>query len=337
MSGTDARIYRTLKLLSYTCVQIVYPVIKFKLKKAAASLLFFSLLGLGQNEIVSAQSEAANIPGTHIYIDPPAGYKFSEGFKGLQKDKNTFIKVYDPYSTNYFKYAQTFTRISLENGGSEVQDYKKLSVSGFSAKYASVQNSQGGTSYFLVFGDSSFSAMLIGACSANKDTDEQQIKLALMSVKYDKNLKIDPLSGTFFNINDTNSSYHFAKCNDDFYIYSPPGVLKEAYSGESIISILPFTSEYSVGDETIERAIRSSYQQYGITDTKVKKQAQVQVGSLNAMEAEVEGKIDNKKAVLYRLTLIDGKKAILVLGIATSDFDKNMDEFKNLASTLKFK
>jgi hypothetical protein len=177
----------------------------------------------------------------------------------------------------------------------------------------------------------------VGACPANDDSDGTKIKTALLSVKYEKDRKIDPLSGTFFTITDTNSSYRFAKFNDDFYIYSSGGEIKDAYSGESIVSILPFTSEYSVGDETIAKAIRSSYEQYGITDIKVKKENPVQIGKLNAMEAELDARIDNKKAVLYRLTLINGQKAVLILGIATSDYDKNISEFKNLASTLTFK
>jgi len=307
------------------------------LKRVVASLLFIPFVILGQSVNILAQSNAINIPGTRVYINLPAGYKVAKGFKGLEKSKDIYIKVYDPYNTNYIKYAQTFTRKSLENGGSEVQDYKKLSVSGFQAKYASLQNNVGGTSYFLVFGDSSFSVMLIASCPANRDSDVSQLKTALMSVTYSKNLKTDPLAGTFFHINDTNSSYRFAKCNDDYYIYSSNGVIKDQYFDESILSILPFTSEYSVGDETIARAIMNSYEQYGITDAKIKKESQIQVGTLNAMEAEVNAKIDNKKAVLYRLTMIDGKRAILVLGIATSDFDKNMDAFRNLAYTLKFK
>lgn len=308
-----------------------------EIKRAVASLLFIPFLFAGKNLTLSAQDKAVNIPGTHIFINMPAGFKVSERFKGLEKNKNTYIKVYDPYNTNYIKYAETFTRESLEDNGNEVQEYKRFDISGFPAKYASVQNNAGGTSDFLVFGDTSFSAMLVASCPANSDSDEQAIETALFSVKYDKKMKIDPLSGTFFNVGDTNSSYRFARCNNDFYIYSSKGVVKDAYSGESIVSILPFTSEYSVGDETIERAIMSSYQQYGITDAKIKKESQVQVGNLNAIEAEVDAKIDNKKAVLYRLTLIDGPRAVLVLGIATSDFDKNMDEFRNLAHTVKFK
>jgi hypothetical protein len=63
----------------------------------------------------------------------------------------------------------------------------------------------------------------------------------------------------------------------------------------------------------------------------------VQIGTVSAIEAEIDARIDNKKAVLYRLTIINGKKAVLVLGIATSDFDKNMDAFRTLAHTVKFK
>jgi hypothetical protein len=306
-------------------------------KRIAATLLFIVSFSLGQSTVLFAQNKAITIPSTHVSIIPPAGYKISVKFKGLEKNKNTLIKVYDPYGKSYVRYASSFTRESLETGGSEVQEYKKLTISGFPAKYASVQNNLGGTSYFLVFGDSSFSAMLVGVCPANRDSDAVQMKQALLSVKYDKNLKIDPLSGTFFNITDTSSPYRFAKCNDDFYIYSSGGTIKDEYSGESILSILPFTSEYSVGDETIAKAIRSSYERYGITDVKVKKENQVQIGKFNAMEAEVDARIDNKKAVLYRLTLVNGQKAVLVLGIATSDFDKNMGEFKNLASSLTFK
>jgi hypothetical protein len=303
------------------------------LKRVIASLLFVPLLFVTLN----AQNNPVNIPGTHVYITPPAGYKAGKGFKGVEKNKDIYIKVYDPYNVNYVKYAQGFTRKSLENGGSEVQDYKKLTISGFQAKYASVQNNAGGSTFFLVFGDSTFSVMLIAACPANHDSDIHQLKAALMSVTYSKDLKTDPLAGAFFNINDTNSNYRFAKCKNDYYIYSSNGVVKDAYDGESLVSILPFTSQYSVGDETIARAILSSYEQYGITEAKTKKETQVQVGTINAMEAEVNAKIDNKKAVLYRLTLIEGNKAILVLGIATSDFDKNMDAFRTLAHTLKFK
>ena len=307
------------------------------MKRVIASLLFIPLLGSGQSPVISVQSMAVNIPGTHLFIIPPNGFKVSQGFKGMEKSKDIFIKVYDPYNNNFIKYAQTFTRESLENGGSEVQEYKKLNISGFPAKYASVQNNMGGTTDFLVFGDTSFTAMLVASCPANKDTDMQHIKAALLTVKYLKNLKIDPLSGTFFHINDSNSAYRFAKFNNDYYIYSSRGVVKDAYSGESIVSVLPFTSEYSVGDETIAKAISNSYEQYGITDAKTKKEAQVQIGTVSAMEAEIDARIDNKKAVLYRLTIINGKKAVLVLGIATSDFDKNMDAFRTLAHTVKFK
>jgi hypothetical protein len=307
------------------------------LKRITTSLLFLTLLILGESSTLIAQNTPVNIPGTHLYIAAPAGYKVSKSFKGLEKNKDIYIKVYDPYNTNYIKYAQTFTRESLENGGSEVQDYKKLSISGFPAKYASLQTNVGGTSYFLVFGDSSFSTMVIAVCPANKDSDNQQLKAALLSITYSKDLKIDPLAGTFFNVDDTSSSYRFTKFKNDYYIYSSNGVVADPYLNESILSIFPFTSEYSVGDETIERAILSSYQQYGITDAKTKKETQVQIGTQNAMEAEVNAKIDNKKAVLYRLTMVNGKKAILILGIATSDFDKNMDAFRTLAHTLKFK
>ncbi|HTB31040.1 MAG TPA: hypothetical protein VK808_03390 [Bacteroidia bacterium] len=305
-----------------------------------SSIQFFLLLVFLytiHNNSLSAQNNSINIPGTRLSISPPKGYKLSTEYKGIERNKDIFIKVYDPYNSNYMKYARGFTRESLENGGSEVQDYKKLNISGFPAKYALLQNNAGGKSLFLVFGDSTFTTMVVASCPANKDSDEQQLKAALLSVTYSKTLKTNPLSGAFFNINDTNSAYRFAKCKNDYYIYSSNGAITDPYSGESIISVLPFTSEYTVGDETIARAIMSSYQQYGITDTKTRKESQVQIGTLNATEVEVNAKIDNKKAVLYRLTLVDGKKAILILGIATSDFDKNIDEFRNLAHTVKFK
>lgn len=307
------------------------------LKRTIASFLFMLLFTVVCFEKINAQNSPVNIPGTHVSIVMPNGYKLSKNFKGIEKSKDLSIKVYDPYNANFIKYSQGFTRSSLENSGSEVQEYKKLLISGFPAKYASVQNNGGGKTIYLVFGDSSFSDMFIAFCPANRDSDEHQLKLALLSVTYSKTLKTDPFAGTFFNINDTNSGYRFAKCKNDYYIFSSNGVIKDEYSGESIVSLLPFTAEYTVGDETIARAIRSSYEQYGITDAKTKKETQVQIGSLNAMEAEVNAKIDNKKAVLYRLTLVNGTKAILILGIATSDFEKNMDEFRSLAKTLKFK
>ncbi len=287
--------------------------------------------------ILNGQNPVVTIPGTHISLVLPKGFRISGNFKGIEKSKDIHVKVIDPYNTNYFKYAQTFTRLSLENGGSEVQEYKKINISGYQAKYAALQNNGGGKSLYLVFGDSTFSVMMIANCPANHDSDAAQLKSALLSTSYSKSLKADPFAGTFFNIGDTNSNYRFAKCKNDFYIFSTKGVIKDEYSGESIVSVLPFTSEYTVGDETIARAILSSYEQYGITDAKTKKESEIQIGDLSALEDEVNAKIDNKKAMVYRLTIVNGKKAILVLGIATSDFEKNMDAFRSLAKTLTFK
>jgi hypothetical protein len=298
---------------------------------------FFLLAIAGFACKLQAQVAPVNIPGTHVSIVLPQGYRISKNFKGIEKNKDLQIKVYDPYNTSYYKYAQSFTRASLENGGSEVEEYKKLTVSGYQGKYAALQNNSGAKTLYLVFGDSSFSVMLIAFCPANRDSDQQQLKASLLSTTFSKSLKTDPFAGAFFNINDTNSDYRFAKCKNDYYIFTSNGTAADEYSGESIVSVLPFTSEYAVGDETIARAILSSYQQYGITDAKTKKETQVQIGSVNAMEAEVNAKIDNKKAVLYRLTLVSGKQAILILGIATSDYEKNMDAFRSLAKTLKFK
>lgn len=306
-------------------------------KRASSPLLLFSLLFAGYSLNSEAQNTSINIPGTHVSIVPPATYRLSSSFRGLEKNKDILIKIYDPYNTNYYKYAQTFTREWLENGGSEVQDYKKLKISGFQAKYAALQNNLGGKSFYLVFGDSTFTVMVVATCPANKDSDALQLKSALFSVAYNKDIKVNPLAGAFFNINDTNSSYRFAKCKNDYYIFSANGVVKDQYFGDCIVSVIPFTSEYSMGDETIARAIMSAYEQYGITDTKTKKEEQVQIGTVNAIETELSAKIDNKKAVIYRLTLVNGTKAVLIIGIATSDFEKNLDEFRNLAHTIKFK
>ncbi len=310
---------------------------KAYLSRVILKLLLPSLLIASFFERVGAQTNSVNIPGTHTSIAAPPGFRISSNFKGLEKTKDIMIKIYDPYNTNYFKYAQTFTRESLENGGSEVQDYKKLKISGYAAKYAALQNNVGGKTFYLIFGDSTFSVMVVATCPANKDSDAIKLKTALMSVTYNKDTKVNPLSGAFFKINDTNSAFRFAKCKNDYYIFSAKGIVKDEYSGESIVSVLPFTSQYSMSDETIARAILSSYEQYGITDTKTKKEEQIQIGELNAVESEITAKIDNKKAVLYRITLVNGTKAVLILGIATSDFEKNMDEFKTLAQTFTFK
>jgi len=296
----------------------------------------FIFLAILPGSILFAQDNSVNIPGTHLNIIPPNGYKPTNKFKGFEKNNDIFIKVYDPYNSDFTKYARTFTREFLESEGSEVQDYKKLNISGFSAKYASIENNRGGKSYFLVFGDSSFSVMVMAASPA-KDSDEQQLKAALLSVTYKKDIKVDPLAGAFFSMVDTNSDYRFAKNKSDYYIYSYKGVVKNSYPDESLVSVLPFTSEYSVGDETIAKAISTSYEQYDITDAKIKKSGEVTIGGLKGIETELNAKMDSRKVVLYQLTLVNGKKALVVLGIATSDYDKNMEEFRNLASTIKFK
>ncbi len=124
-------------------------------------ILFVFSLSLGIIA-VKAQNQKEIVSGTRVSIVPPSGFVKGENFTGYQKGEYAMINVMDLTDGNFYSNAETFTKEKFEAEGRAVFEFEEILIDGYPAKMAKAESAANTTSIFMVFGDSTFSAMLIG-------------------------------------------------------------------------------------------------------------------------------------------------------------------------------
>jgi hypothetical protein len=307
-------------------------------------LFFLSILTAfsvsAQNKADSASKQAAatqvNIPGTRLFITPPTGFKLAKSFLGLEKDDRNYIEVFAPYGDNFSKATANFTRLTFEGKGMDVFTFKQFNMNGFTAKYAAMKGNTGLRKYDLVFGDTAFTVMVLGYCQLNDEETGKLIEKSILSVTYDRKMKLDPYAKEDFSINDSTSIYKFAKTTGTVYTYSLGGLPKTKYDEGNVFTVLTVTLDNPNGFD-LNETMKAIYKDLGMTGIKNKKESTYKVDGLDATEVQTAAKEGNNKIMVYEFYVAREKKGVLMLGIARADFDKTMDEFMKLAHSIKFK
>lgn len=278
------------------------------------------------------------IPGTHVYMIPPSDFVSANNFTGFKKQNDdSGIQVYDLINGNFYKNARDFNRETLEAKGTEIFEYRDFHINGFQAKYVNMRGNPDLSSHCLVFGDSTFSVMIIAACPIHDKKSNAEIKQALYSVVYDKNLVIDLLASASFSLNENASKFKFATTSGNIYFYSTDGIVKDNYGNESImtVSVLPKTEQLSPA-LAIDIAL-NNLMQYGLSEAKIHRNNSEKLRKIEIFEREVYGKIKGSQVLIYYLATEKDDKILLINGISYSDFEKDLAEFKKAAHSARLK
>jgi hypothetical protein len=280
------------------------------------------------------QAKQVNIPGTRVFISPPPGFTIASNFAGLQKDENTAIQVMDFAGGDFYKNAATFSKEKFESKGVKVLAYKEMAVNGYAAKYASLQANAAVKTHQVVFGDTTFSTMLVAIIPAGDSVVEQQMVGAILSARYDKNFKPNPLAAASFTLDTKKSKLKFAQMVANIFLYTLSG---KENSDEPGLMVIPMPANPLLTPEFLASSMVDGFKKKGFTDIEIKNKSVEKVNGYNAYEAEVYAKNDGKQAMVYQLVVISGDKAIVMQGLAKSDFEASLKEFKALSKTIKFK
>ena len=291
-----------------------------------------------KKDIENAKTEKhIHIPGTRLYIVPPADFKIATSFLGMQKDDNSGFQIYDLVGGNYYTNAATFRKEAFEQKGAKVFDYKEFKVNGFPAKYIFMQGDQNAKTISLVFGDTTFSTMIMAIYPSTDDKTGEQIQNAIKTIYYDKNLIIDPFATASFTLDETKSIFKFCKSAAGMFIYSIGGVDEKSFNDEPLITVTTIPKDPTVNEKGIAEMLVSSLEKYGLTEKVLKNISTTNVNGQLAYEVEVYGKMQGKSSLIYLLIVTGQDKAIVIQGIVKSDFDTNLKKIKNLAKTIKLK
>jgi len=315
------------------------------MRKIIYSFLLISFTACGQtttNKINSdiqnsKTSKHINIPGTRLYIIPPPGFIVSKTFLGLQKGENSMINIMDLIGGNFNTNTATFNKEEFEKKGAKVFDFKGINVNGYPAKFISVQGDATTKSYELVFGDTTFTAMVMTIYPINDEKTGNDILNSLNSIYYDKSKKIDPFETANFSLDETVSKFKFFQYNSNLYVYTVNGKDDPTNHNAPVVLVSQLPKDNTMTAKSIAEMMISKSQQYGFSNPELKNISTEQINGYETYQIEEYGQIQGINTLIYYCVTTHLDKAITIQGIAKSDIEINLSDFKKLAQTIKIK
>jgi hypothetical protein len=315
--------------------------------KILLSVFLISVVACKQNPSTSGKinpniqnsktNKHINIPGTRLYIIPPADFSISQTPAGLRKGETAGITVTDLVNGNYYTNAASFNKAGFVQRGIKTFDFQEIKVNGYPAKYVSLQGDANARMYWLVFGDSSFSTMVMGVYPAGDNTSGKEILSALNTIYYDKNEKIDPFEAAAFSLDDSQSKFKFFQYVTNMYVYTMGGMDNKNDPDAPFLILTQMPIEKGMKAKNVGDMMLSKLEGYGLKNAEIKNASSEKINGYDAYEAEVHGQMHDKTSIMYQCVIVNGDNVISMQGVAKDNFDENLAAFKALAHTIKIK
>ena len=282
-------------------------------------------------------SKHINIAGTRLYIIPPPNFKVASTFLGLQKGETSMFNIYDLVGGNINTNAATFSKAEFERQGAKVFDFKEIKVNGFPAKYIHMQGDATAKAYSIVFGDTTFTTMIMTIYPVADEKTGNEIINSLNSIYYDKNKKIDPFETANFSLDEKVSKFKFFQYSSNLYIYSVGGIENKEDKDAPIVIVSQFPKDNTMTTKSIAEMMVNKAQQYGLTNPELKNSTTEKINGYETYQTEVYGQMKGKNSLLFYCVVAKGDKAIVIQGISKKDIQANIEEFKKIANGVKIK
>ncbi|RZJ57332.1 MAG: hypothetical protein EOO55_03650 [Hymenobacter sp.] len=276
------------------------------------------------------------VPGTHVQLAPPTGFRLSAGFTRLERDKSTTITVVELAGGSFYKTTRTFDPQEFKAKGVTVLDYQETHLGGYPAKYLYLQATAAAKTHILAFGDSTFTVLLTGLFSASDEVAGQQIKQALFSSTYQKKALLAPFATATFNVAVNESKFKFVHYSGSMYTYTAGKATDKMVPDRAVMVLVPLPTA-SESTASFAKYLMKRLAGNGLTNSLVKNESYVKVNGYNAYEAEVYGKLRGIDALFYVLYLTHGEQSLFIQGITSDKYEENKKEFKKFTRAIRFK
>lgn len=294
--------------------------------------------GAIHEDIINVKSEKhIIIPGTRLYIIPPPDFVPGSSFTGFQKGETALINIYDLVGGNFYTNAETFSKTAFENKGAIVFDFKEIKVNGFPGKFIHMQGDPSAKAYAIVFGDTTFSTMIMALYPADDESTGRDILQSLRTVYYDKELVIDPFETANFSIDEDASKFKFFKYSANLYLYTPGGIDNKDDRDAPLVLVSQFPRDFTMTAKSIAEMMIFKAQQYGLTNQELKNTTSDKLNGYETYQTEIYGQLQGKYCLLFYTVVAIADKAIVIQGISKKDNDVNIEEFKKIARSVIIK
>jgi len=276
-----------------------------------------------------------NIPGTKMFVVLPEGFK--ETVPGTYINSNEAGLVINQLDGgSFYTNAKDMSRGTYEQMGMNVLDYKEFSLNGYPAKYVHCQTDYSQAAYNLAFGDSTFSVLLMGMHPLSDEVSGKKIRDAILSSVYDENYKVNYEDATRFTMDNSKSRFKMFAYTGGSFMYSIDGNKNVKLGKDSQITIAQLSAtDISLSD--ISAMMNSFLQKYGLSEVTPVSESKAVINGTEAIEQVLQAKVQGNATQVYILCQQKNDKAIIFTGLASSNMDASIAEFRKLAHSIKFK
>lgn len=291
--------------------------------------LYFGLI------LILAACSAQNridIPKTRVSLIPPDGFVALPGFNGLQNDDKNGIEVRD-LTGNYFVLKGQYSSDQLEAKGLKVLNTETVRIQNYDGFLHKIVMDNKSNVYNLVFGDSTFCAVLFGTYKSSSTSDGIKMKEALLTANYDKSKTPASLNAEV-SLNDKESQFKLATASSNYMIYALKGEAKSNYGMEPYLKVHELPFDKNSTPESIADIVIEGLKNAGYTNIRVQNVSSEDLKQFRAYEFDLYCDIGNMKTIIYNLVLKNNKRALTIQGSCFGDCEHINADFKKLAHSI---
>jgi hypothetical protein len=291
-------------------------------------------------------NEHVNVNGTRLFMVIPDGFseiKYSSGFSGLNF---TTIYVSDYPGESFYVKAKSVSKSDYEARFDQVTDFSEFSINNYPAKFVALnfkKESDYKKMMRFIFGDSTF-CVSINVYISDENIDTENIKKSLLSVWYDKTMVLNHVGSAPaslpFTLDDRNTKLKFAGGNTFVCRYMhfkkvQPLIIDS--TGPALTVSIPYFPE---PNKSVEDLSEQQLTELGKRRTKnitTEKTQRFQRDGYDFLETINYGTVAGQKMLVYQLVVKKNNQIVIINGMATDNFKQNIEEFKELAYTIRIK
>ena len=296
------------------------------------------------DSIATSKPDTSNrLKGTRVFLTIPASYKIrtkSAGLQEFEKDSLTGLQVIEWTNQNFFRVRNEFSgrRSDLQNGDTGIS--KAVNVSGFNGVYYTGPFKEADEKIAcLIFGDSSFTVIIIGSFPKSDKVAAVEINTILKTAAYNKFMIVDPLELVHFRFDKSITGFKYVpSIGGNELTYSLDGILT-SLDDERHKSSFEVANYKSVDIENAEKIVNSKMEElteFNISKVSNRNHRNININGNTAYEMTMDEQGPSIADSKFYIVIIQKENMAVLFWGVDRDGGKWIEKFKATAQSIVF-
>jgi hypothetical protein len=272
------------------------------------------------------------IDGTKISMLVPSGFMYEQKIFGFKQDAVHFIQTSEVQNLNFNRDFNTSTKEEFKKNfpQNEVKEYVKFKLNGYNALFIHYIKNNVFDYYELLFGDETFFCTVVGSSTLIKKDISKEIRNCILSLHYDKNLKVEQKNFENFKVNENKSEFKETEELPGLKVFSVDG--KSIEDGDPSIYMTHFIFDKMQSVEIISKSNIESLTQNSFKPNSNKLG---QLTFLNTVDDYVHitpGKMNGQDVNCIQIYNTEGNRCVVSISFMMGDYSEIVKEMKILSN-----